>query len=478
MSRDPLVTPTPPINQRTQEEFRLLTLGTPEGNVCSASMLNGNWAITATHCMFPTPKLNTPQSCQQWSPNQITLTGNWTGPQRTEQVRRIVLYGTCPGWGASDIALLHLRTQSYFSSSSLKLHDQRPGTYDRITAYGRGINTLAYRAEVPATGLTTDFPTTTDGLFRTATFSITSVGVQTLTSPPITYSFPGSPRGATIAGGDSGGPSFIQEWDSNTINRKLEWRLIGVHSNCSTECLSGQDCTTWTWVSATKTCTDAAIIPVRDRILADIEVVDFEKSPSLAPPTPPTAEALSKKRALYAMNIDEPLVAPPNAANDVGLTFQNCFWSPDFCLWKVDSELNQWYYDLSMHRLIHAPSGKCVIISGARKDSGAPIVLQPCVTTWSAADGRSFSMPHEQWSIVEEHGGSPKWSIKSDSSGLCLEAKPGSWGYLPPLKPGGFGLPYRGQSTLIQMPCVFGNDAQKFHQFDSNYLQRIGAVPH
>ncbi|MEQ1559684.1 MAG: RICIN domain-containing protein [Methyloglobulus sp.] len=147
------------------------------------------------------------------------------------------------------------------------------------------------------------------------------------------------------------------------------------------------------------------------------------------------------------MNINEPLVTPPNAADDVGLTFQNCFWASDLCLWKVDSELNQWYYDLSMHRLIHAPSGKCVTISGA------DIVLQPCVTVSRVKDlGRKLN---QQWSIVEEHGGSAKWSIKSDTSGLCLEAKPGSWSFLPPLKPGGFGLPFRGQSTLSSNAMCF-----------------------
>lgn len=150
-------------------------------------------------------------ACQQWSLNQITLTGNWTGHQRTEQVRRIVLYGTCPGWEPSDIALHHLRTQSYFSSSPpRKLHDQRPQRNNTITAYGLGINTLAYRAEVPATGLITDFPTTGDGLFRSATFPIQSVGVQTSTSPPTTYSFPGTPRGVTIAGGGSGAPRILR----------------------------------------------------------------------------------------------------------------------------------------------------------------------------------------------------------------------------------------------------------------------------
>ena len=50
-------------------------------------------------------------------------------------------------------------------------------------------------------------------------------------------------------------------------------------------------------------------------------------------------------------------------------------------------------------------------ISGARHNPGAPIILYPC-----------SGAPNESWTLIE-YPGSAVWSLKSDLTGLCLNAQ-------------------------------------------------------
>jgi len=458
-SQQQLVTSSPPADQQTQEQFGLLTLTNPEGT-CSASMLNDFWAITAAHCVFPQNG-----NCPLFAPNQISLTANWPGKARSSQVVQVVPYGfptllgippRCPNMLMSpyDVALLQTQGLGRSDAQPMKLDPRRPMNNLDLTGFGRGINALAFVA-----GNGTAVPTQLDGQFRSAQFAIISITPDSA-ELPITYTMPGN-RGATLAGGDSGGPSYIQDWDDPlSVNRKLEFRLMGVHSRCQTTCLPGQSCSPpnnpWTWVSAISSCTDASIVRLHDQILQAIEAVPAGGGyVGSFPGTPP--EVLSHKRALYAMSIDDPLIAPPDAAIDVQLTFKRCHGVTVVQGCPVTADLEQWGYDPASHRLYHAASGKCVNISGARHDPGSPIIIYPC-------QGGA----NEKWTLIE-HAGSTIWSIKSDLTGMCLEAKPAPAGGHPPV------TMQAGPATLVQMPCN-GSDAQKFNSVDAAWYQRNG--PH
>lgn len=446
-SQQQLVTPSPPLDQQTQEQFGLLTLQSPEAS-CSASMLNDFWAITAAHCVF-----SQNGNCPPFAANQISLTANWPGRARTPQVVQVVTYGfpnlsgippTCPGMIMTpyDIALLQVRGLGRADAQPMKLDPRRPMSTLDLTAFGRGINALAFAA-----GNGTAVPTLLDGQFRSATFAIISIDPNSA-ELPITYTFPGN-RGATIAGGDSGGPSYIQDWDDPlSVNRKLEFRLMGVHSRAQFTCLPNKPCAgpnPWTWVSSIQSCTDASIVRVRNQILQAIEAWpgDPGYAGTLASGTP-------LGRALYAISIDEPLVAPPNAAIDVQLTFQRCHGAARVeqgC--PLTAEFRQWAYDAATHRLYHVASGKCVNISGARTDAGSPIILYPC-------QGGA----NEKWALIQP-AGSAIWHIKSDLSGMCLQAQPGT-GHSPLTVTA---------ATLVQMPCN-GSAAQRFDDADAAWSQR------
>jgi hypothetical protein len=454
--QEPLVTPRPPIDLQTQEQFGLLTLSNPEGT-CSASMLNDYWAITAAHCVF-----SAKTTCPQFAANQISLTSNWPGNIKTVQALQVISYGTpttCPTnmlGSPDDVALLQVGLHDFGrpDARSMKLQEQRPMANLTVTAYGRGINALAFQVGSLAT------PTVLDGKFRSADFDIASISPNS-SDPPTTFSYAGN-KGATIAGGDSGGPSYIQDWDDPlSIRRKLEFRLIGVHSWCSTQCLPGKICTPpanpWTWVASISQCTDAAILPIRSAILAAIEAVPPDTGAVGTFPTTPDS-VLRHKRALYAVSIDEPLIAPAGAAIDVQLTFKGCHAVRVTEGCPVTPDLEQWGYDPATHRLLHAASGKCLNISGARRDAGSPIILYPC-----------SGAPNEKWTLVER-AGTALWSIKSDLTGMCLQAVRGR-----ATSPAPRGVRLLPVATLVQMPCDGGN-AQRFNNVDAAWSQRNG--PH
>ncbi|HZF77190.1 MAG TPA: trypsin-like serine protease [Acetobacteraceae bacterium] len=445
------------VDAATREAQGLLTLASPEGT-CSASMLNDYWAITAAHCV-----ISGQGSCPTFAASQIQLTANWTinapnlgwvDGSKTVRARQVITYGVrtvCPGNGPaapSDIALLQVGRHDFGRPDvpPRKLDPARPLSNATVTAYGRGIEQLAFLQNgVP-------MPSVGNDTFRSVEFALTRVMP---TTQPNEYSFFGG-AGATIAGGDSGGPTLIQDWDNPlSPRRRLEWRLLGVHSWCSTTCLPGQTCTganTWRWTTRVDQCWDASILPVRDRILAAIDAVpaddSFVGSFGTVPP-----EVLARKRALYAVSLDEPLVAPAGAASDVQLTFESCFALRVLQGCPVGPRYEEWSYNPATRQILHVDSGKCLNISGARRDPGAWIILFPCV-----------GAANEKWSAT----GTSVLTFRSDHSGLCLHAVPGRLGRSTNV---GFTLPTPG--TLTQMPCD-GSDSQQFRDVDADWFRRNG----
>ena len=224
------------------EELGLLTLAAPNPN-CSASLLTNEWIITAAHCLTPDDIAN---------PSQVTLTANW----RTEQVRQAVEIRSSrvlPQFPTGDLALI--RVGNPFNVNGSTKHFRREllanGMDDlvgyAIETYGRGIFRVAQNFAGTA------IPAQSDGQFRSAKTQITRV-------EGLRYWFPRNSANQIVAGGDSGGPSFV-------ITRTGR-ALAGVHSSCLTSCLPGQTCpaNSWTWTSDIPECGDASIAPIYQQI--------------------------------------------------------------------------------------------------------------------------------------------------------------------------------------------------------------------
>ena len=430
-----------------QLQFGLLTLSNPNGT-CSASMLNNFWAITAAHCVYPSTTAPSPQ----YAASQITLAANWPGYTKSFPALQVISFSPFP-FTPNDIALIQMGRHSFDRQAQpdRTLRSLRPMANVRLLSFGRGINQLAAGAGAGAT------PTVLDGTYRSAQFDISSISPNSDLAPQ-TYSYPGR-NGAVVAGGDSGGPAYIEDWDDPlSTRRKLRWELVGVHSRCQATCLAGQSCPAtnpWQWAASVQTCTDAAILPVRDSIMNFIAQPPADDQPT-GTFAPVPEEVVRHKRALYAMSLDEPLMAPANAAIDVQLSFEMCHQARFSQGCPLDPSVQLWSYYPSTHQLLHVASGRCVNLSGASQDAGAPIILYPC-----------SGAPNEKWTVISAPARTT-WTIKSDLTQQCLTALPGK-------APGRQGRMYTlaTPGTLAQMPCN-GSAAQNFADADAAFAQRNG----
>lgn len=239
-----------PVDVQTQEKYGLLILN---GGSCSASLLRNEWAITAAHCVEHDGKAPA-YAAETDADDSATLDAAWGGGQQRKSIRII-------SFRPRDIALIRLDAPFKVNDSTRKYN--RAPYLDQldplaITAYGQGISTLAYGEGDGAR------PSSRDNMFRSGRFRIDSVKGNV-------YSFERA-GDQTMAGGDSGGPSFAN------LHRG-GGELVGVHSSSEITCLAGQMCGQWTgpgpkpanysnwaWVSDTPRCYDAPIAPVWDEI--------------------------------------------------------------------------------------------------------------------------------------------------------------------------------------------------------------------
>jgi hypothetical protein len=167
--------------------------------------------------------------------------------------------------------------------------------------------------------------------------------------------------------------------------------------------------------------------------------------------TTTASPTISFPRALYAKNIDAPLLAPDAAAINVQLTLGDCLFSVHGC--PVTPEFEIWDYDAETgHLLLHA-SNECVSIGDGR-DPGSPIILSPCA---------GFNDLTDKWRITEI-GGSSVWFIQNSLTEMCLNAVPGT------IKNTGTFIEMT-PATLVQQPCN-GTLAQQFSVANAEWVRQ------
>jgi Ricin-type beta-trefoil lectin domain-like/Trypsin len=401
--RQPLVSDTL-ADEATQETFGLVRMTSPAG-ACSGAMLNPYWAITAAHCVFsvnpPFPLL---------AANQISIRARWQSADTTVTGLRVVPFSFPTGSplvGGSfqtDIALiqvgLHDLPQAIFTQQ--RLHERPIAGVEmntnEILAYGAGINSLAKLNTT--TSPPTPVPSNSDGNFRIARFNYTDWSPHSTT--PDTYDFPGE-RGARIAGGDSGGPSFVLDWDDErSPQRKLEWQLIGVHSACGFTCLPGQTCgppNVWQWVSAVGRCTDSAV----HNSLVRIRDVSSEISPDR---NYIGSFDMSTTRAFFSVALDRPLEAFGGQGSEPQIG--QCPPNPE-CKLGQDATQASWFIDPRALTVRNRGNRLCLGVKDNTAVDEAPIVLLPC-----------SNEPTQQW-WVRQRPGTDIDNIVNKVSGLCAD---------------------------------------------------------
>ena len=241
------------VSEKTQEAYGLLSLS----GTCSASLLRNDWAISAAHCVDAKdadgntiPDRNRPGQNVLNPISGIKVKAAWGGVQ-TKKATRVETF-----W-PYDVALIQL--DSPFQVDGKTTGYEREVFWDQfpyfgspgnalLKVFGRGINKFATGKGDNAV------PASSDGKYRVG---IARVSREERDGSLFWYPSEGK---LMIAGGDSGGPSFV------TVGPSPRAVLIGVHALARTETVPSKPKDGWDWVTRTPEAADAPIKPVWKKI--------------------------------------------------------------------------------------------------------------------------------------------------------------------------------------------------------------------
>jgi hypothetical protein len=222
------------VDNATQRARGLVTVA----GGCSGTLINQYWVLTADHCVTTDGRVNGPSAAL----GNVRISAAWSGTVATPT--RLVR-----NWGGSgrDVALVFLGNGDFGAMpiQLLNFSGLDPGM--SVVKFGRGISAYASAGPPPVAA-------TADGRYRTANFTVASVGNPT-------YTLNANSAGQVGNGGDSGGPDWVVAGNGSLLN------IAGVQSTCvATGYVAGQP-RNWNWATGVSSCNSASIWDIYHEIV-------------------------------------------------------------------------------------------------------------------------------------------------------------------------------------------------------------------